>query len=227
VNLYSDEAEEILDSVTIALDSDDDKISDDLDLCDNSLKENNIMPYGCKKMLRDSDADGVIDSKDSCAMTPANAKVSADGCALDDDMDGVKDYADKCLKTPMGYNVDGDGCSVSLSLRVKFKFNSSDVPSSSKSELDELAEFLKQNTMFKALIVGHTNNIGEELYNLKLSDSRAKAIKEALYLRGVEADRLSSEGRGESEPMADNDTPEGLHLNRRVEIELSKESEEL
>lgn len=227
VNLYSDEADEILDSVTIALDADDDKISDNLDLCDNSLKENNIMPYGCKKMLRDSDADGVIDSKDICAMTPANAKVSADGCALDDDMDGVKDYADKCLNTPMGYNVDGDGCSVSLSLRVKFKFNSSDVPPSSKSELDELAEFLKQNSAYQALIIGHTNNIGEELYNLKLSDKRAKAIKKALKQRGVDISRLASEGRGESEPMADNDTPEGLHLNRRVEIELSKESEEL
>ncbi|NOR58856.1 MAG: OmpA family protein, partial [Sulfurimonas sp.] len=226
VNLYSDvEAHEILDTLPVELDVDNDEIPDNLDLCDNSLKENNIMPYGCKKMVRDSDGDGVIDAKDSCPMTPINAKVSPDGCALDSDMDGVKDYADKCPKTPIGYNVDGDGCSVSLSLRVNFTSSSSKIPLSSKPEVEEFAKFLKDNPAYSALIIGHTSSDGDALLNLKLSDQRAKAITRALELQGISKDRLSSEGRGEEEPIASNETAEGQRLNRRVEVELTKEEE--
>lgn len=227
VNLYSgDEAHEILDTSPVELDVDTDEIPDNLDLCDNSLKENNIMPYGCKKMLRDSDSDGVVDAKDSCPMTPINAKVSPDGCALDSDMDGIKDYADKCPATPIGYNVDGDGCSVSLSLRVNFKSDSAKIPLSAKPEIEEFAKFLKKNPSYNALIIGHTNSKGDEIWNLKLSDRRAKAITRALELQGISKKRLSSEGRGEEEPIASNETAEGLNLNRRVEVELTKKSEE-
>lgn len=228
VNLYSDAAaHEILDSLPVELDADNDEIPDNLDLCDNSLKENNIMPYGCKKMLRDSDGDGVVDSKDMCQMTPKNAKVSPDGCALDSDMDGVKNHVDKCPNTPIGYAVNGDGCSVSLRLRVNFASNSSKIPLSAKSEIEEFAKFLKKNRSYKALIIGHTSNKGDALANLKLSEKRAKAIQRALELKGIDKSRLSSEGRGEQEPIASNDTADGLFLNRRVEIELSNEKESL
>ena len=115
VNLYSDaDASEILDTLPVTLDVDNDKIADNEDLCDNSLLEDNIMPYGCKKMTRDSDGDGVIDAKDKCPNTPKNAKVSPDGCALDSDFDGVKDYADECPTTPMGDEVDIKGCSIAV-----------------------------------------------------------------------------------------------------------------
>jgi adhesin transport system outer membrane protein len=228
VNLYAQaDAHEILDTLPVELDADNDEIPDNLDLCDNSLKENNIMPYGCKKMLRDSDGDGVVDSKDMCPMTPKNAKVSPDGCALDSDMDGVKDYADKCPATPIGYNVNGDGCSVSLRLRVNFTSDSSKIPLSAKPEIEEFAKFLKKNPAYNALIIGHTNSKGDAMWNLKLSDKRAKAIARALELQGISKNRLRSEGRGEEEPIASDDTPEGLHLNRRVEVELTKNSEEL
>ncbi|WP_321779007.1 TolC family outer membrane protein [Sulfurimonas sp.] len=228
VNLYSgSEALEILDTLPVKLDSDNDEIPDNIDLCDNSLKANNIMPYGCKKMMRDSDSDGVIDAKDSCPLTPINAKVSPDGCALDSDFDGVKDYADKCPKTPIGYTVDEKGCTISLSLRVNFSASSSNIPSDSKTEIDVLAGFLKANLDYNVHIIGHTNNIGDASANLKLSDSRSKAIKKALQNQGVNTQRLSSEGRGEEEPIASNETAEGLNLNRRVDIELSKTSEEI
>jgi adhesin transport system outer membrane protein len=228
VNLYSDaNAHEILDTVPVELDADNDEIPDNLDLCDNSLKENNIMPYGCKKMARDGDGDGVIDSRDKCPMTPKNVKVSPDGCALDIDMDGIKDYDDKCPNTPMGYNVNGDGCSVSLSLKVNFTSDSAKIPMSAKNEIQEFAKFLKDNPYYKALIIGHTNNIGDANYNLKLSDKRAQSIKKALVLEGIMPTRLTSEGRGEEQPIVSNDTEEGLVLNRRVEIELTKESEGL
>ena len=113
VNLYMDEdASEVLDTLPIKFDVDNDNISDNEDLCDNSVLDDNIMPYGCKKMTRDSDGDGVLDIKDTCPLTPKNAKVSADGCALDSDFDGVKDYADECPQTPIGDAVDIKGCSM-------------------------------------------------------------------------------------------------------------------
>ncbi len=228
VNLYSqDEALEILDTLPVELDADNDEIPDNLDLCDNSLKENNIMPYGCKKMMRDSDGDGVINAKDACLLTPLNAKVSPDGCALDSDFDGVKDYADECPNTPIGYTVDDKGCTVSLSLRVNFSAGSSKVPNDSQPDINELAKFLQTNLDYKVHVIGHTNNIGDSDENLVLSDSRSKSIKKALQGQGVSSSRLSSEGRGEDDPIASNETAEGLNLNRRVDIELSKISENL
>ncbi len=115
VNLYTqNDASEILDTVPVSLDVDKDNIADSQDLCDNSLLEDNIMPYGCKKMSRDSDDDGVTDVKDMCPLTPKNAKVTPDGCALDRDFDGVKDYSDECPTTPFGDEVDVNGCSIIL-----------------------------------------------------------------------------------------------------------------
>ena len=115
VNLYTqNDADEILDTVPVVYDVDNDKIADNEDLCDNSVLADNIMPYGCKKMARDSDGDGVNDSKDMCPLTPKNAKVSPDGCALDSDFDGVKDYADECPTTPIGDEVDVKGCSIEM-----------------------------------------------------------------------------------------------------------------
>ena len=113
VNLYSDSAaSEVLDTLPVKYDVDNDNIADNEDLCDNSLIEDKIMPYGCRQMTRDSDGDGVIDSKDKCPLTPKNAKVTPDGCAIDSDFDGVIDYADECLQTPLGDEVDVKGCSI-------------------------------------------------------------------------------------------------------------------
>ncbi|WP_424565586.1 TolC family outer membrane protein [Sulfurimonas sp.] len=201
VNLYSEnEALEILDTLPVNLDSDSDEIPDNLDLCDNSLKENNIMPYGCKKIMRDSDSDGVIDAKDSCLLTPINAKVSPDGCALDSDFDGVKDYADKCPKTPFGYTADEKGCTISLSLRINFLARSSKVPSDSKQEIDELVGFLKENSDYKVHIIGHTNNIGDSEENFKLSDKRSKAIKKLCKIKVLSHKDLAVKGVGKMIP---------------------------
>ena len=115
VNLYGDdEAYEILDTIPVEFDADHDNIVDNLDLCDNSKLENNIMPYGCKKHILDSDGDGISDLNDQCPFTPKDTKVSANGCAFDEDKDGVKDYEDKCKNTKSGVNVDTNGCEISI-----------------------------------------------------------------------------------------------------------------
>ena len=225
VNLYTDaEAHEILDTVPVKLDVDNDNIADNEDLCDNSLLENNIMPYGCKKMTRDGDGDGVIDSKDQCPLTPKNAKVTPDGCAVDEDIDGVKDYEDECLNTPMGYAVDTKGCAMEVTITVNFSKSSSDIPTELDDRISEFAQFMKANESFKAHIVGHTSRtaVSNAAYNLKLSKTRANAFKDELVKRGVSADRLTTGGKGFEEPIADNNTVDGRYLNRRVDIQLSK-----
>ena len=222
VNLYSDgEAHEILDAIPVKLDVDEDNIVDNQDLCDNSLLENNIMPYGCKKMTRDGDGDGVIDSKDKCPLTPKNAKVSPDGCALDSDMDGVKDYKDQCSDTPIGYEVNDVGCAISLNLGVNFKYYSDIIEKNSYENIARFAAFIKKNTNYQLNIVGHTSSTGGEELNMRLSKKRAVSVKKALVKLGVSPDVITTEGRGEMEPIADNSTADGKLLNRRVEIEIT------
>ena len=222
VNLYvNGDANQVLDTVPVSYDVDNDKIADDEDLCDNSLLENNIMPYGCVKMTRDSDGDGIINSKDKCPNTPKNAKVSPDGCAVDVDMDGVKDYKDKCPNTPLGYTVNDVGCATSLNLGVNFAYYSDVIDKNSYANIERFAEFAKKNKQYKIHIVGHTSSRGDAELNKRLSKKRAEAVKKALIKLGIAADRITTEGRGEEDPIADNNTPEGRYINRRVEIELT------
>jgi len=225
VNLYTDtDAQEVLDTLPVKLDADNDTIVDSEDLCDNSKLDDNIMPYGCAKMKRDGDGDGVIDSKDQCPLTPEGAGVSPDGCALDADMDGIKDYKDQCLNTPLGYDVDQEGCASSTTITVNFPKNSAELPSNVLGKVEKFAEFMKNNPDFNAIIVGHTSRskVSKAEFNLKLSKRRAEAFKAALVKYGISPDRLETDGRGYEEPIADNNTVEGRYLNRRVEILLSK-----
>ena len=225
VNLYTDaDAEEILDTLPIELDVDHDNVVDNQDLCDNSLSENNIMPYGCKKIRRDGDADGVFDSKDECPLTQAGAKVYPNGCAVDIDRDGVKDYEDKCENTPLGYTVDQKGCATSVTLYVNFQRDSAVIADDLDGKISEFALFLKRNPDFNAEIIGHTSRVklSDEEYNLKLSKNRAMSLKNKLVKFGVNTNRMGTQGKGFSEPIADNSTPEGRYKNRRVEIELSR-----
>ena len=224
VNLYvNSDANQVLDTVPVKYDVDNDKIADDEDLCDNSLLQNNIMPYGCIKMTRDSDGDGIINVKDKCQNTPKNAKVSPDGCAIDVDMDGIKDYKDKCPNTPLGYTVNDEGCATSLNLGVNFAYYSDVIDKNSYANIEHFAEFAKNNKQYKINIVGHTSSRGDADLNKRLSKRRADSVKKALIKLGIAADRITTEGRGEEEPIADNNTPEGRYINRRVEVELTLE----
>lgn len=222
VNLYTNaEALQTLDTIPVRLDADKDNIADNQDLCDNSLLENDIMPYGCKKMKRDSDNDGVIDAKDICPLTPKNAKVSPDGCAIDVDMDGVKDYKDKCLETPFGYEVNNDGCATSANLGIHFKYYSSNIDKDSLDKIKSFSDFIKKNSQYKLKIIAHTRLKGDADLNMRLSVNRANAIKKELIKLGVDKNKITTEGRGETEPIADESTPEGKNENSRIIVELS------
>jgi adhesin transport system outer membrane protein len=222
VNLSTNEdAHEILDTLPVQLDVDNDMIADDIDLCDNSLAGNNIMPYGCKKIAQDSDKDGVPDAKDACESTPLGVKVTPNGCRLDGDMDGVYDEEDQCTNTPIEYTVDVQGCPVAMTLHINFESGSTALPQVSLKEVDRFVAFMQNNPEYKAHIIGHTDDVGAAHANKELSQKRALSVRNYVAT-SVDAVRLSSEGRGEEEPMVENDTPENRYLNRRVAIELAR-----
>jgi outer membrane protein OmpA-like peptidoglycan-associated protein len=105
---------------------------------------------------------------------------------------------------------------------IFFEFNKAELKSESFYELDNLVQILKDNSKMEIQISGHTDNIGNDEYNLKLSKDRAVSVLNYLISKGIDAKRLSCEGYGETKPIADNNTEEGRVLNRRVEFTILK-----
>ena len=183
--------DDIKDELPVNLDADNDKVPDAQDICVNSEINATIMPYGCKKFVEDKDGDGVMDDRDLCP------------------------------STPLGFAVNDDGCPLAKTLSIDFEPLSNKIAKKSELKIKEFARFLQENPLYNIIIVGHTDNIGTQKENLKLSKARAKAVEKALALYGVDPSRMSSVGKGEMEPIADNVTPEGRRKNRRIEIRLN------
>jgi OOP family OmpA-OmpF porin len=174
--------------------------------------------------MADSDGDGVPDDKDKCPGTPAGVKVDEDGCPLDSDGDGVPDYRDKCPGTPAGAKVDANGCEIIADLTIdlvndEFEFDSAQLKPNMRAALDDVAARVQQSAGDESLlIVGHTDSVGSEAYNMGLGERRARSTADYLIQQGVNADRISIKSMGESQPVADNSTKAGRAKNRRVEI---------
>lgn len=103
---------------------------------------------------------------------------------------------------------------------VQFPFDSANVSSEYNAEIADFAEYMKQNPNQTAIINGHTDSTGNPVYNQKLSERRATAVKNKIIEEGVAAERLEAKGYGETRPIADNTTSEGRKQNRRVEAEV-------
>jgi len=103
---------------------------------------------------------------------------------------------------------------------IHFETDSDNLRSSSFTELDNLVEYLKDNTDQKVLISGHTDDRGKASYNKDLSKDRAQSVVEYLKKKGIDQERLKSKGQGESKPIAPNDSKEGRAKNRRVEMKV-------
>ncbi len=101
-----------------------------------------------------------------------------------------------------------------------FATNKTRILSRSEEALNDLYMYLARNPEVRIKIVGHTDSVGKDEANQKLSDGRANAVMKDLIDRGIGADRLEAEGRGETQPVDTNDTEEGRQNNRRVEIEI-------
>lgn len=108
---------------------------------------------------------------------------------------------------------------VTLNADALFDFDKSVIKPAAKASLDSLVGKVKSLTLEVIVAVGHTDSIGTDAYNQKLSIRRAEAVKKYLVSQGIEAKRIYVEGKGESQPVADNKTKEGRAKNRRVQIE--------
>jgi outer membrane protein OmpA-like peptidoglycan-associated protein/tetratricopeptide (TPR) repeat protein len=103
---------------------------------------------------------------------------------------------------------------------IFFDFNKYEVKPTSQVELDKVVQLLSDNATVKIQIAGHTDNIGTNADNLKLSENRAKAVIAYLAGKGIDPKRLSFKGYGASQPIADNETEEGRAMNRRTELKV-------
>jgi OOP family OmpA-OmpF porin len=148
---------------------------------------------------KDSDGDGVFDSKDLCPNTPKGTSVDAYGCPPQ-----VK----KLLKTGETYILKG----------VNFETNKADLKPNSYADLDEVAARLNAQPDLKIQIDGHTDSTGKRDYNIKLSQRRAESVMKYLTGKGVAAERMTATGYGPDRPMTSNDTAQGRAENRRVEF---------
>ncbi|MBK5207182.1 MAG: OmpA family protein [Polaromonas sp.] len=101
-----------------------------------------------------------------------------------------------------------------------FDFDKSVIKPEGKAKLDDLVGKIKDINLEVIIAVGHTDSIGSDAYNQKLSIRRSEAVKAYLVSKGIEKNRVYTEGKGEKQPVADNRTAEGRAKNRRVEIEV-------
>jgi outer membrane protein OmpA-like peptidoglycan-associated protein len=215
-----------VDSVGCPLDTDEDGVADGIDACPGTPFGVHVDERGCPL---DSDGDGMFDGIDQCPDTPQYAHVDSRGCPLDSDGDGVFDGIDRCPQTPSGTAVDEFGCPLAQPLfeeerrtlileGVFFEFNSAKLTLNSKEILDEVAESLLAWPEVRVEIGGHTDSLGADEYNQRLSRSRAESVRDYLLERGVPRSQLEARGYGEAQPIADNRTEEGRAKNRRVEL---------
>lgn len=163
----------------------------------------------------------------------------------DDDGDGVLNSVDKCPNTPKGTPVDATGCPIVapapapepvaapvalpkeevITIRdVHFEFNKATLTPGDKQQLARVVTKLKTEAANVQLHVsGHTDSVGSDAYNQKLSEKRAHSVTDYLVSAGIARSAfVSVEGDGESRPVADNKTAEGRALNRRVEIKINR-----
>jgi OOP family OmpA-OmpF porin len=106
---------------------------------------------------------------------------------------------------------------------VFFDFDKYDLRNESFVELDRVVQLLKENPAIEIEMSAHTDSKGSDEYNLKLSDGRAKSVREYIISKGIAENRIVSQGYGESKPVATNETDEGRQLNRRVEFKIVKD----
>ncbi|HEY0252967.1 MAG TPA: OmpA family protein, partial [Kofleriaceae bacterium] len=111
---------------------------------------------------------------------------------------------------------------IELKQTVFFDFNKASIKSVSFALLNEVAQALKDNPKIKVEIGGHTDSVGNDAFNLKLSQSRAESVRTYLIKRGIDSGRMTPKGFGENVPIADNRTEAGRSQNRRVEFVITE-----
>ncbi len=156
--------------------------------------------------------------------------------------DGVPDGIDQCANTPLGTKVDAVGCPIAVVAvlaspppasapicpegqkclvleGVYFETGKATLTPESHAVLDGVAASLNHWPDIRVEIAGHTDSVGGEAYNLRLSEARSAAVRNYLITAGVDASRMTSRGYGFSRSVGDNNSTEGRASNRRVEMD--------
>ncbi len=143
--------------------------------------------------------------------TPATA---AEGC------DGALVKAAAPAPAPAAAAPVATASKVTFAADAFFDFDKAVLKPEGKAKLDELASKVQGINLEVIVAVGHTDSVGSDAYNQKLSERRAQAVKGYLESKGIDKSRVYTEGKGEKQPVADNKTKDGRAKNRRVEIEV-------
>lgn len=173
----------------------------------------------------DIDGDSIPDIDDRCPAIYGLKRYF--GCPIPDtDNDGVNDEIDSCMTIPgVASNA---GCPVVDSFskniiteaarNIFFETGSDKLLNKSFNALNQVYAILNENKLYAINVEGHTDSIGNNVYNQVLSERRAQAVKSYLVKKGIQPDRIAAKGYGEDKPVADNKTAQGRSMNRRVEI---------
>lgn len=168
----------------------------------------------------DTDGDGVNDDLDQCPGTAAGTEVDAAGCPKPEP---EPEPAPACAPPAPGQPITLEGCAAGDTVvlsGVNFDFDTARLTPNARTILDGVADALLAAPQNKVELGGHTDAIGADAYNLRLSERRAQSVMDYLVERGVEVERMSAVGHGESMPVADNQSEEGREQNRRVELTI-------
>ena len=218
-------------------DTDGDGLADSKDACE--LLKEDVDGYldadGCPDV--DNDLDGILDAVDgtdgACKNDPEDPDgyEDEDGCPdLDNDKDEVVDLDDQCPVIPGVKGGKRPGCpkkpslvvvtekEIKITQQIHFAFGKATIRPISHKVLDAVVEVLNDNPKIKIEVQGHTDNRGGKAFNKKLSDDRAKAVKNYLTRKGISGSRLRSKGYGMDKPLVPNNTARNRALNRRVQF---------
>jgi outer membrane protein OmpA-like peptidoglycan-associated protein len=224
-------------------DKDGDGVPDYRDRCPGTAKGSTVDAVGCAIAAGppDSDGDGVPDYRDRCPDTSRGAAVDAVGCPSDTDRDGLSDWDETTKHKTDPNNPDTDGGGVNdglevviagtdplnpkddvkelkcVELEMQFDFDKAVVKPRYYSEVERVADYLKDYPELNVVVQGHTDNVGATDYNLDLSLRRAKNVVKLLTEKyRIDPARLKAEGYGASQPIASNATEAGRAKNRRI-----------
>jgi outer membrane protein OmpA-like peptidoglycan-associated protein len=225
--------------VTANNDRDGDGIPDNVDKCPDQPEDKDGFQDedGCPDP--DNDNDGIPDNVDLCPNDPEDKDgfEDADGCPdPDNDHDRIPDKDDKCPNEPETYNgyQDEDGCpdrgrvvvtgsTIEILDVIYFEYDKAVILPKSFPILDAVAATLQGNPGLQLVeIQGHTDERGDDAYNLDLSDRRAKAVMKYLVDKGVDAKRLTAQGYGETQPLDRRHNEAAWAKNRRVAFLIIK-----